>query len=357
MIIKKPHIARYIDSEVYGIGITSKRSTLAWLLLAGTLLLTTGQVNCFGQANVIFDTDIGSDCDDAGAMAVLHKLADKGEINILGVIFSSEKNKFGVGACDAINTYYGRGNLPLGQAKGNEIGDARNLYTQVIAEARSIYGHRLVDSTAAMLDVYKNILSTQPDSSVTIVSVGHPYGLYTLLSDAEGKELIGRKVSRWIAMTHTDTTPFQDWNFGKNGAAPYIKYLLENWPGKVYFSGAGKTILTGHRKLPLTPDTNPVRKAYEIWRVNALLEGRSSWDQVAVLFAARPQYFRIDSQGSLVQNDQYETYWDVASDRANHFRIIPALDDREMERIIEALMSKAPEPPPTPPSQEGSAPD
>ncbi len=321
----------------------SYKYRLPALLLAVWFLFATGYTDCPAQSNVIFDTDIGSDCDDVGAMAVLHKLADKGEINILGVIFSSGKNKFGVGTCDAINTYYGRGNLPLGQAKGSEIGDSRNLYSQVIAEARSIYGHRLVDSTAELLDVYRNILSAQPDSSVTIVSVGHPHGLYTLLSDAEGKKLVGRKVSRWVAMTHTDTIPFQDWNFGKNGTAPYIKYLLENWPGKIYFSGAGKTILTGHKKLPLSPDTNPVKKAYEIWRVNALLNGRSSWDQVAVLFAARPEYFYVDPQGSLVQNNEYETYWDTASDRANHFRIIPALDDREMEGIIEDLMSEPPQ--------------
>ncbi|GAA4433187.1 hypothetical protein GCM10023091_06350 [Ravibacter arvi] len=321
---------------------TLSKDKFVSLLTAAILLWTIGNTDCPAQTNVIFDTDIGSDCDDAGAMAVLHKLADKGEINILGVIFSSEKNKFGVGTCDAINTYYGRGNLPLGHAKGNEVGDSRNLYSQVIAEAKDEYGHRLVDSAAALLDVYKNILAGQPDSSVTIVSVGHPYGLYTLLRDAEGKELIGRKVSRWVVMTHTDTAPLQDWNFGKNGAAPYVKYLLGNWPGKIFFSGAGKTILTGHKKLPFSPDPNPVKKAYEIWRFNALVRGRSSWDQIAVLFAARPGYFHVDARGSLVQNEQYETYWDVASDRANHYRITPALDDREMENMIEDLMSEQP---------------
>lgn len=321
----------------------SDRSRWGTLLLAAVLLLTTGYTDCIAQANVIFDTDIGSDCDDAGAMAVLHKLADKGEINILGVIFSSEKNKFGAGTCDAINTYYGRGYLPLGQGRGEEIGDPRDSYSRAIAEAKSMYGHRVVDSTTALLDVYKDILSAQPDSSVTIVSVGHPHGLYTLLSDADGKKLVSSKVSRWIAMTYTDTAPFQDWNFGKNGTAPYMKYLLGNWPGSIYFSGAGKFILTGHKKLPFSPDTNPVKKAYELWGNNALLTGRSSWDQVAVLFAARPQYFHVDSQGSLVQNDKHQTYWDAASDDPNHFRVIPAIGDREMEKIIEELMSEPPQ--------------
>ena len=78
---------------------------------------------------MIFDTDIGSDCDDAGALAVLHALADAGEIRILGVIFSSGKNRYGVGTCDAINTYYGRGDLPLGQYQGSDVGDPRDSYT------------------------------------------------------------------------------------------------------------------------------------------------------------------------------------------------------------------------------------
>ncbi len=56
---------------------------------------------------IIFDTDMGSDVDDAGALALLHRLADLGEVELAGVIFSSGKNRFGVGVCDAINTWYG----------------------------------------------------------------------------------------------------------------------------------------------------------------------------------------------------------------------------------------------------------
>ena len=34
---------------------------------------------------IIFDTDIGCDCDDAGALALLHRLCDKGEARLLAV--------------------------------------------------------------------------------------------------------------------------------------------------------------------------------------------------------------------------------------------------------------------------------
>src|SRR5210317_961434 len=83
----------------------------------------------YAKTKVILDTDIGSDCDDAGALAVLHKLADKDEVEILGVIYSSGKNKYGIGVCDAINTYYGRGDLPLGRNVTEDVGDPRDFFS------------------------------------------------------------------------------------------------------------------------------------------------------------------------------------------------------------------------------------
>ncbi len=94
------------------------------------MLMTVLSTAVFAQTKVILDTDIGSDCDDAGAMAVLHKLADKGEVKILGVIYSSGKNKFGIGVCDAINTYYGRGDLPLGQNIKDDLSLCKNSRAQ-----------------------------------------------------------------------------------------------------------------------------------------------------------------------------------------------------------------------------------
>ena len=67
---------------------------------------------------VIFDTDMAGDCDDAGALAVLHALADLGEAQILAVV-TNRKCTAGVsgGACDAINTFYGRPDIPIGTDK------------------------------------------------------------------------------------------------------------------------------------------------------------------------------------------------------------------------------------------------
>jgi len=149
---------------------------------------------------VILDTDMGSDCDDAGAMAVLHKLADRGEVEILGVIYSSGKNKYGVGVCDAINTYYGRGDLLLGQNLNDDVGDPRDSYSKKIATDVTTYRHDVIDSAMDMVSAYKIMLEKEQDASVTIITVGHPIGLVHLLRDDEGARLVKSKVSRWVAM-------------------------------------------------------------------------------------------------------------------------------------------------------------
>jgi hypothetical protein len=298
-------------------------------------------LSLLGQRNIIFDTDIGSDCDDAGALAILHKLADKGEVNILGVIFSSNKNKYGVGVCDAINTYYGRGDLPLGQYTGSMVGDPLDHYSKEIAVARDTYHHDIVDSTTELVTAYKRILEKQPDTSVTIVTVGHPHGLFFLMKDHAGLALINQKVKEWIAMAYAGDSPVRDWNFGRNGAEHYADKLLKEWPTPIYISGAGTDIITGNRKLPLTPSNNPVRKAYALWN-NALIHGRSSWDQIAVLFAVRPFYFATDSQGALEKNTRSETYWNREAPDGKHHRVIPKKSNSELEAIIEDLMSELP---------------
>ncbi|HEX3131944.1 MAG TPA: hypothetical protein VHX44_00005, partial [Planctomycetota bacterium] len=40
--------------------------------------------------SVIVDTDTLTDCDDAGALALLHVLADAGEVKILGVVLNGQ---------------------------------------------------------------------------------------------------------------------------------------------------------------------------------------------------------------------------------------------------------------------------
>jgi hypothetical protein len=337
-LFQRSHACRRVFRTVCKLN-SDFRQAMLYLCMGLFFCLTT--ITVLAQKNIVFDTDIGSDCDDAGALAILHKLADKGEVNILGVIFSSNKNKYGIGVCDAINTYYGRGDLPLGRYMGTPVGDSLNHYSKQIAVDLDTYHHDTVDSATELVTAYKNILETQPDNSVTILTVGHPHGLYFLMKDYTGLALIKQKVKEWIAMAYTGSSSIRDWNFGRNGAELYVEPLLKEWPKHVYLSGAGTNVITGNRKLPSTPSDNPVRKAYELWN-HALTNGRSSWDQIAVLFAAKPWCFISDSAGSLMKNNKSETYWNADVDNPKHYRVTPKLTDAELAAMIEDLMSEPP---------------
>lgn len=284
---------------------------------------------------VIFDTDMGSDCDDAGALAVLHALADAGEVRILGVIFSSGKNRFGVGACDAINTYYGRGDLPLGQYQGADVGDPQDSYTKRIATDTQRFGHDTVDEAPDLVSVYRTILSSQPDHSVTIVTVGHPHGLVHLMRDRRAAELVRTKVDRWVAMGTGG------WNFQQMGMSVYSRELLEEWPLPLWMSPSGADIKTGNRRLPQTPETNPVREAYRLWNT-ALVDGRSSWDQVAVLSVVRPELFELVPTGQVERTSEGRVFWNPDVDNPGHYLAAPKVSTDEMEQIIEELMARPP---------------
>ena len=62
---------------------------------------------------VIIDTNLDSDVDDVGAMAMLYNLNHAGEIELLGVIITSHDPHALVCAA-ALNTFYGLPERPVG---------------------------------------------------------------------------------------------------------------------------------------------------------------------------------------------------------------------------------------------------
>jgi len=304
---------------------------LTFICSSSTEALEGGGASETNVPAVIFDTDMGADCDDAGALAALHNLADAGRVRILGVIYSSGKVPHGVGVCDAINTYHGRGDLPLGQYKRTDVGAPNDIYAKRIATNTEKYGHDLVSKATGLVAAYKDMLCERPDESVTIVTVGHPHGLVHLMrEDDEGAGLVRNKVKRWVAMGGR-------WNWGQCGSDAYMEELLRRWPGHVYVSLAGKKILTGHRLLPQTPQENPVREAYRLYR-NSLEKGRSSWDQLAVLFAVCPRYFKVIDHGRHERKAPGKVVWNPDKNDPLHHLVVPETPKPDLAQLIEELM-------------------
>jgi hypothetical protein len=217
-----------------------------------------------GAQLVIFDSDMSSDWDDVGDIAVLHGLADLGEIEIIACMGSSTNG--GAPLCmSAINTYYGRPDIPCGrQSKSGGMG----AYPAQIATEYPHPLYKTYTDCPVAVDLYRQTLAAQPDKSVVIVTAGYLDNLHELMlsgpdqySPLTGMELITQKVKLWACAGGGYPGPWGEFNFTVSPAA--AEYVVNNWPVAMSAVGfdLGNPVMTG-LYLPSTPVTNPIRRVY-----------------------------------------------------------------------------------------------
>jgi len=285
---------------------------------------------------IIYETDMTLDVDDVGALAVLHGLQTEGEVTILGVCYN-EVHPLAPAAIDAINTYYNRGTIPIGiYTKSLKDPDPSDYYTQDRLTDVDNMTHNLADNTVAdAVEVYKQLLATQADSSVVIISVGFLNNLHDLLLDPEGLALVKSKVRLLAVMGGLHNDGF---NFVRHDLVGQTQYVFENWPGTLVTTHVGADMITGETLTSSTPSNNPVRRSYELeWGVGPN-RGRSSWDQVTTLYAIfGTQYYTEDwdGGGSLVNGFT----WTFSK---GHRGYAAPKNNSQVENEIERLMTLAP---------------
>ena len=233
--------------------------TIGWLgLFTGLFLIIamgTHQLpaSAASPVMVLLDTDIGPDCDDAGALAILHAMANLGEVNILGIACCTS-SEWGAPCIDVINTYYGRPDIPIGTLKdaGFLASAADEQYNKSIAQnfPNSLQSGKNAPDAVKM---YRTILSKQPDASVTFITLGPLRNIKYLLnstadefSPLNGVDLIAKKVKLLVTMGGAYPNG-SEWNFTQDITASQL--LLDTWPTPIIFSGfeIGNPIMTGKR--------------------------------------------------------------------------------------------------------------
>jgi hypothetical protein len=285
---------------------------------------------------IIYDTDMGSDCDDAGALAVLHVYADRGLAEIVGCIYSSGKVPYGAGVVEAINVYYGRQEVPVGAAYDDKVGDPVDKMTaEKLAKDTAAFGNTIIHSrdTEEMTALNRRLLAGEQDHRVVYLTVGHTKGFYDLLvskpddiSPLSGQELVKQKIQRWVAMgalgaNNKEGQYRKEWNFHSNGSAPYTKYLVENCPVPIVYIAAGSDVYTG-KSLKTTPPGNIVRTVYRDWLWNTqkktLDDQRPSWDLIAVHYAVKGlgEYLMAEEDGWLDVDVHKGSRW-IRGERKN----------------------------------------
>lgn len=292
---------------------------------------------------VIFDTDMDSDVDDVGALAVLHALADRGEAEILGVVVTSD-DRYAPLCADAVNTYYQRPDIPIGVAKDTAL-RSFSRYTRQIAEE---YPHdlRLFGDAEDATSLYRRILAAQDDQGVVIVTVGHLTNLMSLLrsqgdghSPLDGIALVNKKVRLWSCMGG-GYPKGKEPNFYRPDPGA-TAFCVRQWPTRVVFSGAeiGAPIQTGGDLFKsMAPVRSPVRRAYELYNN---FRGRSSWDQTAVLFAVRgpDPWWTVHTQGYNHVFPDGRNEWRPSPNK-KHGYLLASTAPQDVAKMIDELMAR-----------------
>jgi inosine-uridine nucleoside N-ribohydrolase len=301
---------------------------------------------------IIFDTDIGPDYDDVGAIAMLHALADSNECKILATV-GSNKHKRMAAVLDVFNTYFKRPGTPVGVLKGKAVNlEARQKWDSIIVEK---YPHRIKtnDEAEDAVSLYRRILSKQPDKSVTIVTVGFLTNMANLLQSAadsysplNGKALIAKKVKHLVCMAgrfDNEMGRFREFNVVKDSGASQI--VFDNWNTPVIFTGfeIGIKLFSGIPLIKSAIQNSPVKDVFEISipKDPADKNGRMSWDETAVLIAVRgyEKYYH-GIKGRIISKENGSNGWNPKG--KGHIYVKEKMPVKEVEALINTLMMHQP---------------
>lgn len=303
------------------------------------------QVANHGVPKIIFDTDMGPDFDDIGAIAILHALADSGECRILATV-SCNAHPSIAPTIELLNRYFGREGLPVAAA----VQGAPNL------TAPNNWNDRLINIFAPdiraseypdAVNVYRRILASQPDNSVTIVTVGFLSNISAFLdsqpdeySKLNGVDLVKAKVKQLVAMAGIFPEG-REFNVYEHTLASINTF--NKWPKRILFSGfeIGIEIHTGDRVAKQGGDS-PVADGYAYslkTYFDTEKDSHASFDQTAVLIAIRKpeEYFYVHGPGKLVVREDGSNIWDPTAD-ADHYFISHKYPYNFVAETIEALM-------------------
>ena len=273
---------------------------------------------------IIYDTDIGSSTDDLFGLEMLYRYEDEGRCRLLGVMVDREGERNAAFA-DVMNTYFGHGDVPVGLVRDGIKEPKVWIDYAHVADTKDGEGlpmfSRSIADYASLPDgwqLYRRLLATQPDRSVSIVSVGFVTCLAQLLasgadeySSLSGVELVRRKVKCiYLQGGVFGEAEEPDFNFAQG--ITFAKTFFQNWPKKVdmVFSP-----MEAGQDVEYTPehviadvswtDAHPIKQVYMQCDCNT---GQRMWDVMTVIQAVEGDgLFSLSERGTVTLTDKAET--------------------------------------------------
>ncbi len=340
-------------------------SALLLRVVAAAFLLQTAflarAVYAAAPIPVVFDTDITGDVDDVLALAMLHALADREECSIEAVTIS-KIHRLAAPFVDAVNTFYGRPDIPIGVAQDAQKRDSKYLSLVEIRDgAHFRYPHDLLSSDAApdAVSVLRRTLAAAEDRSVVIVQVGLAANLADLLESApddisalNGQELVRRKVHFASVMAGAfspvrGNSHYLEANV-RNGVAA-MRQFAERWPNEtpIVWSDFLIGVAAPYPRESIARDfqyrrRHIVREAYLLH--SGPKHDRPTWDLTSVLYAVRPDenYFDLSPRGRVaVDHDGFTRFTPGVLGRDRYLK----MDRRQAVRVVATQRTLVSQPP------------
>ncbi len=334
------------------------------------LLILLGLSHCTSVAfaervRLIFDTDMGNDVDDALALGVIHALQTRGECELVAVTLTKD-HPLAAPYVDAVNTFYGRGDIPIGVCRGSGKTTDEGKYNSVAKirdNGRYRFPHDLESGNDAppAVEVIRRVLSQADDRSIVFVQVGFSTNLDNVLkspadaiSPLTGRELFKKKVRLVSIMAGAfqpirnekgELAPHREYNVEQDLAA--IQSMLERCDVPIVWSGFEIGLAVTYPHQSILQDYgyvthHPLPEAYIAYLPPP--HDRPTWDLTSVLVAVRPErgYFALSQPGKVRVTDNAITQFEEAADGKNRYLILlPGM----LEKTREALVQLSSQPP------------
>jgi len=308
---------------------------------------------------LIFDTDIGNDCDDVLAMGVIHALQSRGHCRLIAVTITKDHEQCAA-FTDAINTFYHRGEIPIGVCRSG-ITPQQSRFTGLVTERDNDidrYPHDLLSGKDApdAVTVLRKALAAEADGSVVIAQVGFSTNLADLLksppddiSPLNGHDLARQKVKLLSVMAgaFAPINGQEHLEYNVTEDVPSAKVLAQQWPTQIVYSGFEIGLAVPFPATSIEQDFNyvphhPLKQAYILYEPPP--HNRPTWDLTSMLYAVFPDrgYFGISAPGTVTVDDRGATKHTPSDSGLHRFLM---LTSEQQIRVTEALVQLSSEPP------------
>lgn len=244
------------------------------------------------KRSIILDTDIGPDCDDVGALAVMFSYAKENGVSVLGVN-NCTSNPYGTATIDAIREYCDYPELVIGSYSSPGFYEDNTRYNKYIAENYSTKYKNGTFKYLPHVDFYRSLLADAEDDGVVLVTVGMFNAFADFLksgaddiSPLTGIELAAKKLHAVVSMAAV-LPAGREFNVICDYEAS--KYCFDNCPVPMYLSDfkIGLSVFTGYAPEDAEKyKNNPIFDSYQLYTAAWERVGfNRSFDLTAVQFA------------------------------------------------------------------------